>query len=243
MDWHLLTAYWSKSELITNGILLLHLLGSTAVGLLVGYERAYRGRAAGMRTYALVCSSSAMLVAIMGNPAQWYGGMGGGDPHPEPAYVIHGVVMGIGFLCAGVIMREGLTLRGISTSASIWATAAIGIVIGIGFYGAAIAMTVVTMILMTGLGSLERMLPHQSKHYLTLVYPHNKLPPPSAIRERMKTHGFDVLEWSFRHSEDTGRSEYELLLVTTVPCHSQQMVNDLKSSGDLAEFRLAPARS
>ena len=71
----ILTAYWSGAALITNGILMLHLLGATAVGLLLGYERTYHGRAAGMRTYTLVCVASTMLTVINGYPAQWYGGM------------------------------------------------------------------------------------------------------------------------------------------------------------------------
>lgn len=60
----LLAAYWSNAELVTNGILLLHLVGAAAVGLLLGYERSYHGRAAGMRTYALVCVASTLLTAI-----------------------------------------------------------------------------------------------------------------------------------------------------------------------------------
>ena len=54
-----LAGYWSRAELLTNGILLLHLIGATAVGLALGYERSYHGRAAGMRTYALVCATAA----------------------------------------------------------------------------------------------------------------------------------------------------------------------------------------
>ena len=69
-----LTSYWSPSELVTNTLLLFHLIGATAVGLLLGYERSYHGRAAGMRTYALVCVTSTMLTVINAYPHQWYGG-------------------------------------------------------------------------------------------------------------------------------------------------------------------------
>ena len=53
-----LSAYWSHAELATNAVILLNLLGALALGLMVGYERSYHGRAAGMRTYGLVCMAS-----------------------------------------------------------------------------------------------------------------------------------------------------------------------------------------
>lgn len=69
-----LLAYWSAAELATNGLILLHLLGALAVGVLIGYERSYHGRAAGIRTYALVCVASCVLTVINAYPAMWYGG-------------------------------------------------------------------------------------------------------------------------------------------------------------------------
>src|SRR5271165_2643894 len=101
----LLVAYWSQAELITNGILLLHLLGATFVGLLLGYERSYHGRAAGMRTYALVCVASTMLTVINGYPGQWYGGLSATPSSADPTRVIQGIMTGIGFLGAGVIIK------------------------------------------------------------------------------------------------------------------------------------------
>src|SRR5689334_1771167 len=93
-----LTAYWSKAELATNGILLLHLIGAAAVGLLLGYERTCHGRAAGMRTYALVCVASTLLTAINGFPGNWYGGLATPPSVSDPTRVIQGLMTGIGFL-------------------------------------------------------------------------------------------------------------------------------------------------
>src|SRR5689334_17356708 len=96
-----LRAYWTTSELATNGIILLNLLGALALGLLVGYERSYHGRAAGMRTYGLVCMASTGLVVICGYPAHWFGGHMGEMVGTDPTRVIQGVVTGVGFLGAG----------------------------------------------------------------------------------------------------------------------------------------------
>src|SRR3954453_22470399 len=102
----LLPAYWWRPERATNGLILLNLFGALLLGLLVGYERSYHGRAAGMRTYGIVCMASAALTIVGGFPDFWYGGHGGLTPAvADPTRIIQGVVTGIGFLGAGVIMR------------------------------------------------------------------------------------------------------------------------------------------
>src|SRR6476620_1178425 len=95
-----LAHYWSGDFLAANGFIALNLLGALALGMLVGYERSYRGRAAGMRTYGLVCMASAALTVIVGYSRLWYGGAAGVST-VDPTRVVQGVVTGIGFLCAG----------------------------------------------------------------------------------------------------------------------------------------------
>ena len=73
----MLAAYWTKPEMATNGLILLNLLGALLLGLLVGYERSYHGRAAGMRTYGLVCMASCALTIVSGYPEMWFGGQTG----------------------------------------------------------------------------------------------------------------------------------------------------------------------
>src|SRR5512147_700137 len=101
-----LAAYWSITEVETNVIVFMNLLGAMLLGLLVGYERSYHGRAAGMRTYGLVCMASAALVVITGYPGYWYGGHvpATATLSADPTRVIQGIVTGVGFLGAGVIM-------------------------------------------------------------------------------------------------------------------------------------------
>ncbi|MGO9485226.1 MAG: MgtC/SapB family protein [Rhodomicrobium sp.] len=239
-----LTSYWSPSELVTNTLLLFHLIGATAVGLLLGYERSYHGRAAGMRTYALVCITSTMLTVINAYPGQWYGGLSNPPASAgDPTRTIQGIMTGIGFLCAGVIMKDGLTIRGLSSAASIWTTAAIGVIIGLGFYGAAISATGVALAAMTVLGRLEKILPHQTTLFLSLVYPHERTPSTDEIRQRMHGHGFDVLDWSFYYCEGKRQYQYDLVLQATGTCRSHDLAGDLAGSPDVTEFRLAPSRT
>ena len=69
-----LSAYWSATQVSANLAIFLTLAGALLLGLIVGYERTYHGRAVGMRTYGLVCMSSAALTTFVGYPTLWYGG-------------------------------------------------------------------------------------------------------------------------------------------------------------------------
>jgi putative Mg2+ transporter-C (MgtC) family protein len=156
-----LLRYWTLSQWQANLLVLMHLVGAGLLGLVLGYERAFHGRAAGMRTYALVCMASTAVIVLLGLPHQWFGGSGAAIVAPlmDPTRVIQGVVTGIGFLCAGVIMREGMNISGLTTAASIWAASAIGILLGMGFYFAAITLTLLCASLMMWGARLEAALP------------------------------------------------------------------------------------
>lgn len=136
-----LLAYWTPHEVQTNLVVFANLLGALVLGSLVGYERAFHGRAAGMRTYGLVCMAAAGLTVIAGQPEAWFGGMHTVSAVADPTRVIQGIVTGIGFLGAGVIVKEGLNISGLTTAASIWTSSCIGILVGVGFYAAAILLT------------------------------------------------------------------------------------------------------
>ncbi|WP_035051799.1 MgtC/SapB family protein [Andreprevotia chitinilytica] len=160
-----LTGYWSPEEWQSNLIVVLHLLGALTLGLALGYERSYHGRAAGMRTYALVCVASCALVVILGTPHAWFGGRLSVSQLPaavaagDPTRVIQGIVTGIGFLCAGVIMKEGINISGLTTAASMWVASIIGILVGVGFYLSAIVLTVICAGVMMWGVRLENLLP------------------------------------------------------------------------------------
>src|SRR4051794_25192858 len=154
----LMASYWSRSELSTNGLILLNLAGALALGLMVGYERSYHGRAAGMRTYGLVCMASCALTIIGGYPTFWFGGHAAMSLI-DPTRVIQGVVTGIGFLGAGVIMRSGFNISGLTTAASIWNSSVIGILVGVGFYLSAMGLAFFSAMIMIYLNRAVSLLP------------------------------------------------------------------------------------
>ncbi|MGA1854973.1 MgtC/SapB family protein [Azospirillum sp. 11R-A] len=147
-----------------------------------------------------------------------------------------------GFLGAGVIMREGLSIRGLSTAASIWATSAIGIVIGLGFYAVAIAAALLTILVMSLLRPVERLLPHQSVVHLTLVFPRDKAPPPEELRAQAKKHGFEVVDWAFHLANGSGQFECQLVLQGRGDPDPMALVSALASTDTVVEFKLSPSR-
>jgi len=103
------------------------------LGSLIGLERQFHQRGAGLRTTALVATGSAMFVFL----SYHFDGLN----ETSPSRIAAGVVTGVGFLGAGVILREGFALRGLTTAATIWCAAAVGTLAGVGllrfaFYGA-----------------------------------------------------------------------------------------------------------
>lgn len=123
----------------------LPLLAAVVSGGVIGFEREWRGRAAGLRTHILVCMASALLMEIAVMQGLWrFMPLPGAEIVADPARMAHGVLTGIGFLCAGVIFRSGFSIHGLTTAASLWITAAIGLVFGAGLYGLGIVGTALT---------------------------------------------------------------------------------------------------
>ena len=187
-----LQAYWSAPIIVTNVIVFLNLLGALLLGLLVGYERSYHGRAAGMRTYGLVCMASAALTVIGGYSASWYGGNQLLTSGSDPTRVIQGIVTGIGFLGAGVIMREGFNISGLTTAASIWASSVIGILVGVGFYAAAMMLALLSAVCMVWISKLEVWLPSRQAVAINLKFAKNFTPIEEKLHEMANSRGYDI---------------------------------------------------
>lgn len=210
----MLLDFWSSAALQINLVIFLNLFGALILGCIVGYERAYHGRAAGMRTYGLVCMASAALTVIAGFSLEWYGGHGAPNPTgSDPTRIIQGIVTGIGFLGAGVIMREGMSISGLTTAASIWASSAIGIMVGVGFYAAAILLALLSALCMLGLSRLESRLPQRPAIGITLRFVPGFATDEGELRVFLMTHGFDMATGSISISFSKGSAEWRFVAV------------------------------
>jgi putative Mg2+ transporter-C (MgtC) family protein len=124
--------------------MLLRLAIAAAFGMVIGVERELGAQVAGLRTHMLVAVGSCLFTLVSA-----YGFEGiAGAVDPDPSRVAAQIVTGIGFLGAGAILREGQSVRGLTTAASLWVVAAVGIAVGLGMYfasGAAVAITVLSL--------------------------------------------------------------------------------------------------
>ncbi len=133
------------------------LVVATLMGAVIGLERERQGKSAGLRTHSLVCLGSALITMV---GIHGFGPYGGGLR--DPARVAAQIVSGIGFLGAGTIMHEGLTIKGLTTAASLWTTAGIGLAAGTGLVWPAIGATVLVEFVLVFLNQLEeRYFPHK----------------------------------------------------------------------------------
>ncbi|MEK7331389.1 MAG: MgtC/SapB family protein [Candidatus Eisenbacteria bacterium] len=129
------------------------MLISTALGTAVGWERQIGRKPAGLRTHTLVCMGSTLFVLLTVHAARDFGG-----GSVDPTRIIHGVVTGVGFLGAGSIMRQEGFVQGLTTAASVWMVAAIGVAVGVHAWGLAVTGTVLALIVLEGYRWIERWL-------------------------------------------------------------------------------------
>lgn len=205
--------YWTHSELTTNVIIFLNLFGALLLGFVVGYERTYHGRAAGMRTYGLVCMASAALVVITGYPEYWFGAQSTVRVSIDPTRTIQGIVTGIGFLGAGVIMREGFNISGLTTAASLWASSAIGIMVGVGFYWAAILLALLSAMCMIWVSKLETKLPSKQAVAITLSFRQGFVPREDVLRRVALERGYEIAGGTMTISVREGKAEWRFVAV------------------------------
>jgi putative Mg2+ transporter-C (MgtC) family protein len=125
---------------------LLRLALAAALGAAIGLERELREREAGLRTHLLVSLGSALFTIVSAYGFHAFLASGQSVVRADPSRIAAQIVTGIGFLGAGAIIRQGLSVRGLTTAATLWVVAAIGLATGAGYYSAAIVTTVLVLV-------------------------------------------------------------------------------------------------
>jgi putative Mg2+ transporter-C (MgtC) family protein len=167
-------------------VMLGRLLLATTLGALVGLERERHGHPAGLRTHILVGMGSALATIVS---------LSLGEPRGDPGRVAAQVVTGVGFLGAGAIIREGATIRGLTTAASIWATAMLGMAAGASGPTAKLATiaTVLMLLVLWWLHHVEKLIAHRGAHCLALdVEVADARRAPAAVMACAADHGYAV---------------------------------------------------
>jgi putative Mg2+ transporter-C (MgtC) family protein len=221
-------------------IIVVRVLGAVAVGALIGFERTFHGRPAGFRTHALVCVASALLMIVTVYQNQWMTWMPIDVIRTDPTRMAQGIMTGIGFLGAGVIFKEGLTVRGLTTAASIWVTAAIGILVGIGFWFAAILGTLATVAILALFRFVEGHLPAEFYAHHVLCFPRDKVMGEDDVRGLIGQYGFSIANLSSRLTEGGKLFEYRMVLKSRDPKSAEELSKHLRGLAEVIEFRISP---
>lgn len=231
---------WRKTLKAESNVILAHLLTALAAGGLVGLERSYHGRPAGFRTHTLVCIASSALMLVTVYQQQWFPGTVSQRVSLDPTRMAQGIMTGIGFLGAGVIFKEGLTVRGLTTAASIWITAAIGILAGIGFYFPLIVTTILTLGTLSIFRWIEAKMPNQFFARLTIKFQRESMMPEDEFRRFVADHGFSIANLTYRYNVRDGTFEYETVIQNRDPGNGRTLSEALCKTATVQEFQLSP---
>jgi putative Mg2+ transporter-C (MgtC) family protein len=199
--------------------IIIRLLLAAVIGGIIGFEREVHGRAAGFRTQLIVCVA-AVLIMIVSENYYFYLHDLDSALRIDPARISAGALIGIGFLGAGVIIKSGFAVRGLTTAASIWIVSAIGLAIGGGLYTEAIVTAVITIMALMVLRVLE-------KRIKTLRFKHMIVSASDNAEDRIMSllseKGFHV------HSVDyeKRKSSEELVYHFTVSVRDKNAIRDV----------------
>jgi putative Mg2+ transporter-C (MgtC) family protein len=220
--------------------MLVRLVVAMVVGACIGGERFYHGRPAGFRTHALVCIASSLLMLVTVYDSHWVK-TSAEMVRLDPTRMAQGIMTGIGFLGAGVILKDGLSVRGLTTAASIWITAALGILSGIGFYFPLLIAAALTIMILSVLRSIEVRIPAHNHYHFEAQLGHPSVMDEKALLAVIEGHGFSVAEVSHCLDRESGLRRYSMTLRTTSHSSASRLVEHLENLEPIRAFNLESA--
>lgn len=196
------------------------LLLSFIVGTAIGFEREYRSKAAGLRTMIMICVGSTIFTEISLS-------MSVSDR------IISNIVTGIGFLGAGVIFKDGLTVTGLTTASTIWICAALGIAIGVGEYFVALVGSGIVIIVLSLLEKLQLVIEHMHQDRTYKISIHLEESFENSFKEEIQR-----LKLSFRKRRDLKMKDSTLLMydVSGKEKRLDELNNFLKGRSDVISY-------
>jgi putative Mg2+ transporter-C (MgtC) family protein len=219
------------SELTWTDIATRLLLG-TLLGGGIGLERQVHGRPAGFRTHLLVCVASVLLMIVSQS-------LGGGDgARFDPGRLAAGAITGVGFLGAGVILKSGLSVHGLTTAACLWIVSAIGLAVGAGQHFAAALGFAITLGSLWLLRYVELHLPRLAYKHVTVVA--GRGAPEERLRAAVTAHGPRISAVDYALDAQAGELTYRLTIASQHNISERAIVDALAA---LPEVRRVEVQS
>lgn len=219
--------------------MLVDLVAALVIGALIGMERSFHGRPAGFRTHALVCLASTALMLISVYKGDWSEAWPVEAIRMDPTRMAQGIMTGIGFLGAGVIFKEALTIRGLTTAASIWVTSAIGILIGTGFYFAAAVTAASVLGTLSVFRWFEMRMPSWLFALHAIKFGRDAVMPEDRLRDLICRHGFTIANMSYRLTDEGRNFEYTMTIRTRKREDMARLAVTLRQLSGVVEFRIS----
>lgn len=193
------------------------------LGGLIGLERESLNRPAGLRTYTLVCVGSALaMIVSLDMYFEYYKNV-----NADPGRIAAQVVSGIGFLGAGTIMREGATVRGLTTAAGLWVVACIGLAVGAGMYAPAIATTMLILFILIYFVRIEERYTGMREYKGLIMVVQDGPGQVGAIGSILGDLGVLIKNIQLTRVEDSDDLEIELLIHVPPTLTLQQVIDEL----------------
>jgi putative Mg2+ transporter-C (MgtC) family protein len=221
--------------MLGNLELIARLTLSAALGSVIGFERERLSWAAGLRTHMLVCVGSTLLMIVS---AYGFTEVLGDHVVLDPSRVAAQVVSGIGFLGAGSILLRGEIVRGLTTAASLWSVAAIGLAVGGGLYTASIAATIIILIILAGIKPLERrFITVKQRRQLTLLVTRGSL-SFHTLHETLGASSARVKQFVVQQTDDSADlDEVQITLARVSSIEYQAICAQLRGLEQVREFK------
>ena len=215
---------------------LLRLALAAVLGGLIGVERELREREAGLRTHLLVALGSALFTIVGAYGFDAFLNTGASVVRADPTRIAAQIVTGIGFLGAGAIIRQGLSVRGLTTAATLWVVAAVGLAAGAGYYSVAVITTALVLIALyplriIGYKILSRFRPEDGRLLVAVAAGE----PPGRIVDEVERLGARISSLDVTQEGDRRRLELDVVLPRDLPI--PRLVSDIADLENVAEVR------
>jgi putative Mg2+ transporter-C (MgtC) family protein len=215
-----------------------NLVAAWAAGGVIGIERSYHGRAAGFRTHCIVAIAAAasMMVSLIPvlQPALFHGSAS----VDNAGRIGQGVMTGIGFLGAGVIFKAGVNIQGLTTAASVWATAAIGMLFGVGAYLPGALATVAVIATLLVLRWIEEVMPAKVYVWSIFRFRAEGAPTGDELQAMLKAESCLLSELSCSRLQGGSILEYSGTMRTPRPAVLHAVAERLRRVDGLVEYEL-----
>lgn len=212
---------------------------AAALGSVIGFERERLSWAAGLRTHMLVCVGSALVMIV--SAFGFKDVLGTANVVLDPSRMAAQVVSGIGFLGAGSILLRGEVIRGLTTAASLWAVAAVGLAVGGGMYTASIAATIIILIILAGVKPLERRFIAVRQQRSIQMFVEKGSVSLDSVHGALGSGSVRVKQLIVQQSEDDSEVDHvQIALSRVTPAEFEAICQRLESMRGVREFRRLP---